>query len=120
MFKNAFSFRGRINRLEFFLSFIISWGAFSIAALLDYALNEKVIFILILFPVVIWFMIAQYFKRLHDLDQSPWLLILMAVPVINAGLIIYLLFWTGTPGRNQYGEPAKAKLTQTNDNNGMS
>ena len=118
MFKNPFSFHGRISRLEFFLSFTIFWVALSVAVLLDYVLNDNVIFVMILLPFLFWFLIAQYVKRLHDLDQSPWLLLLMAIPVINTGLVIYLLFWKGTSGRNQYGEPANAKLPQTSDNIG--
>ena len=48
----------------------------------------------------IWIIVVQ---RLHDLNQSGWLSLLNLVPLVNIFLAIYLLFWPGTEGTNNYG-----------------
>lgn len=48
--------------------------------------------------------IAFSVRRLHDLDKSGWWLLLVIVPLVNLGLIIYLLFFPGTVGENRFGE----------------
>ena len=42
-------------------------------------------------------------RRLHDLDKSGWWMLLMIVPLVNLGLAIYLLFFSGTVGDNRFG-----------------
>ncbi len=44
-------------------------------------------------------------RRLHDLDKSGWWWLLMLIPLVNLGMIIYLLFFAGTSGENRFGEP---------------
>ena len=36
-------------------------------------------------------------KRMRDLERSPWFLLLIFVPLINAALILYLFLWPGKP-----------------------
>ena len=43
-------------------------------------------------------------RRLHDLNRSGWFLIAAIIPLLNFVLGIYLLFFKGTEGYNQYGE----------------
>ncbi|MBV8634011.1 MAG: DUF805 domain-containing protein, partial [Burkholderiaceae bacterium] len=47
-------------------------------------------------------------RRLHDLDQTGWLSLLLFVPLIGFFFSLYLLFAPGTDGSNSYG-PAPAK-----------
>jgi uncharacterized membrane protein YhaH (DUF805 family) len=42
-------------------------------------------------------------QRLHDLNKSGWLSLLMLVPLANIYLIVLVIFFKGTPGRNNYG-----------------
>lgn len=42
-------------------------------------------------------------RRLHDLDRPAWWCIGCIIPLINGVLGIYLLFFKGTDGPNQYG-----------------
>lgn len=65
--------------------------------------------------VFIFFLLALYGvsviyarRRLHDLDQSGWLSLLVIVPFINFFFGLYLLFAPGTEGSNSYG-PAPSK-----------
>jgi uncharacterized membrane protein YhaH (DUF805 family) len=43
-------------------------------------------------------------RRLHDLDKSGWWMLLAIVPLVNLGLIIYLVFFPGSGGDNRFGE----------------
>lgn len=42
-------------------------------------------------------------RRINDLNKSAWLLLLFLVPVVNLFLAIYLVFFKGTEGENDYG-----------------
>lgn len=42
-------------------------------------------------------------QRLHDLDKSGWMSLLMFIPLVNLFFAIYVLFWPGTPGTNNFG-----------------
>lgn len=44
-------------------------------------------------------------QRLHDLNQTGWLSVLMFIPLANVVLGLYLLFARGTEGENNYGPP---------------
>lgn len=69
MFKDPFSFDGRIRRLEYGLSFIFQ----SFYALFIWAVFIKVpILILLLALPCLWFYCAQACKRCHDLGCSGW------------------------------------------------
>lgn len=130
MFKAPFSFDGRIRRIEYFLSGIIG----SIVCSVAFALGVGTMFLgaasdsgagfgigvligLIALVADIWFCIAQGVKRLHDLDKSGWLYLLVLVPVVNFVFALYLLFADGTVGPNQYGDDPKNRMPyQANQN----
>lgn len=42
-------------------------------------------------------------RRLHDLNRPGWFCIGMLLPVLNIALLIYIFFFKGTEGSNQYG-----------------
>jgi uncharacterized membrane protein YhaH (DUF805 family) len=42
-------------------------------------------------------------RRLNDLNKSGWWFLLFLVPVVNLIMTIYLIFFSGTDGNNQYG-----------------
>lgn len=122
-------FQRRIGRLGFLLG-IIYWAAILIVpALLQlvvhFALNgstsstgsnpliaiANIISILfgiggfiLLIPIVI----SLYVRRLHDVNQSGLLTLLVLVPLVNLLLFLYLLFAPGNPGQNKYGEAANS------------
>jgi len=50
-------------------------------------------------------------QRLHDLDKSGWLYLLMLVPLVNLIFYLYLLFAPGTPGPNRFGNPPPPNST---------
>lgn len=50
-------------------------------------------------------------QRLHDLNQSGWLILLMFIPIANIVLIIFMLFVRGTQGVNKWGNPPPPNKT---------
>lgn len=123
MFKAPFSFDGRIRRIEYFLSGIVGGIVFSIAWALGIgtfilgagmgSAGGSVFGLLIGLAALVasmWFSLAQGVKRLHDLDKSGWLILLMFVPIVNALFGLYMLFADGTVGPNPYGEDPKNRM----------
>lgn len=92
MFKNPFSFNGRIRRSEYGISYIIYICAiFFISYLME--INE--IFGIILVPII-WFLLAQNTKRCHDRGNSGWYQI---IPLYG----LWMLFGDSEIGQNLYG-----------------
>ena len=54
---------------------------------------------------IVFFSLAlnNHVKRLHDLGHSGWWVLLFIVPLINILLLLYLFFFRGQMGGNQYG-----------------
>jgi multidrug efflux pump len=105
MFKNPFSFKGRIRRTEFGLSILIGFVYIIITMIVSkYAL--PLVFNLYLIITIIpfaWFLIAQRAKRCHDLNHSGWF---QLIPLYG----LWLTFMEGTIGPNDYGADPKVHL----------
>jgi uncharacterized membrane protein YhaH (DUF805 family) len=101
MFKNIFSFDGRIRRTEFGISYIICCVSNIIIELMADGDNGVKLFLLFFIPVI-WFLWAQGAKRCHDLGNSGWYQI---IPFY----VLWLLFQEGRTGANEYGENPKMK-----------
>jgi len=97
MFKNPFSFSGRIRRMEYGLTFIIYIVAYVASLALIGAAAP--IGILVLIPLI-WFVWAQGAKRCHDIGRTGWMQI---VPFY----VLFLLFQDGDDGTNSYGQNPK-------------
>jgi uncharacterized membrane protein YhaH (DUF805 family) len=98
MFKNPFSFEGRIRRTEYGLSIIIYAVAERIVSEIGSEIGGVIILILII--PVIWFLVAQATKRCHDVGNSGWW---QLIPLYG----LWLVFQDGDHGPNQYGENPK-------------
>ena len=96
MFKNPFSFEGRIRRTEYGLSYILMNIVTFIIGLISglFELNGGFMFIFLI--PFIWFMIAQSTKRCHDRGNSGWYQI---IPFYG----LWMLFGDSDVGANEYG-----------------
>ncbi|MFI4921105.1 MAG: DUF805 domain-containing protein [Gammaproteobacteria bacterium] len=104
-----FHLTSRIGRLRYLgysvgltllsiVPFGIGWGLWMVSPAVGgsaFAVTELALFVL---------SIAFGVRRLHDLDKSGWWMLLLIVPLANLGLIIYLIFFPGTGGDNQFGD----------------
>lgn len=97
MFKNPFSFIGRIRRKEYCLSFVI----YAIPAIFLNFQAEKgdgdsQILTLLAYIPLLWFVWAQGAKRCHDLGKTGWFQI---IPFY----FFVMMFADGFPSENKYG-----------------
>jgi uncharacterized membrane protein YhaH (DUF805 family) len=101
MFKNPFSFNGRIRRTEYGLSMLI-YLPFGIVANVMVADPSTVLIALILYVPCLWFLWAQGAKRCHDRGNSGFF---MFIPFY----VFWMLFAEGEQGPNDYGPDPKEK-----------
>lgn len=109
MFKNPFSFEGRIRRLEYGLSMIIAVIAYFIFIGITIAMQSPTIsgIVGVAFMVAFfWFAWAQAAKRCHDLGRSGWF---QLIPFYGFAL----LFMESDEGMNEYGDHPKFPTGQT-------
>ena len=111
MIEQLFSSKGRINRLEYFLTvLVVQIYRYAILpiAMDGYEVNISrflIVCIGIALVLVYW---AQTAKRLHDFNQSKTLAILILLPIVGILYVIYLCCRKGDVGPNKYGEEPAA------------
>ena len=105
MFKNPFSFNGRIRRLEYGLSNLMFAAVYLIITpnMELGSLAEQLIALIICIPLS-WFIFAQGAKRCHDKGVNGWWQLL-------PGYGLVLLFYSGEEGTNKYGPDPKKRLS---------
>ena len=104
MFKNTFSFDGRIRRLEYGISQLILVVLVFLVVFERHALilaedTASIVLLIAVIPVY-WFVFAQSAKRCHDLGNSGWF---QLIPFYG----FWLLFADGKIGVNEYGPNPK-------------
>ena len=120
---SIFSFNGRIGRLRYLayntgvnlLLFALMIPIFGVTGLMagdgaDMSAMGGISGIVIILVYIATFVITVMFgkRRLNDLNRSGWFILLMIIPIVNLLLIIYLVFFGGTDGDNDYGPKAVA------------
>lgn len=105
MFSHAFSFSGRIRRLEFGLSYII---CVVLNVLLSGAVENTPLLGLLSIPFL-WFLWAQMSKRFHDIGYSGWRIFTLLIPIYNIVVLLMLFFKDGEPCENDYGKNPKGR-----------
>ncbi|MBC5772771.1 DUF805 domain-containing protein [Pontibacter sp. KCTC 32443] len=112
MFKNPFSFEGRIRRTEFGISFIlyvIAQAFISTILEADNYSDDTALLGLAYIPML-WFLWAQGAKRCHDLGNNGWWQI---IPFY----VLWLIFSEGENGWNKYGANPKGTSSATPGSN---
>ena len=93
---------GRFSRSQFAFFYFIP---IFITVVLSLLMQTSLIFGIIAIP---WFLFQAYLvivvgiRRLHDLNQSGWYLLLAFVPLANVVMILYLLFAAGKVEGNRW------------------
>jgi len=102
MFARPFSFKGRIRRLEYFLSCLIyNLWLFVIQIIVEYNGNN-ILLLFVLFIPALWFMIAQGAKRCHDRDNNGFW---QFIPLYY----FWMLLGDGDEYENDYGKEPKGR-----------
>lgn len=124
--ESPLSHKGRFGRLSYLawtfivsilytcaLMLVVAIGAIGLAisgvgftpeGILSSSLGYLAIALLVI--VVIIFMVLFInltIRRLHDLNKSGWLVLLMLIPLVNIGFWIYVTCFKGTEGPNNFG-----------------
>lgn len=99
MFKNPFSFEGRIRRTEYGITFIIYVIASLIINLVIDADEGTAILGLAYIPIL-WLLFAQGAKRCHDRGHSGWY---QLIPLY----VLWMLLDAGDSELNEYGPNPK-------------
>jgi uncharacterized membrane protein YhaH (DUF805 family) len=105
MFKNPFSFEGRIRRTEYGISYLIYLAISVIQELIIPQFNDSVLSIILLIIIwipLIWFLLAQGTKRCHDRGNSGWYQI---IPFY----VFWMIFADSDYGPNEYGDNPKGQ-----------
>lgn len=105
MFKNPFSFEGRIRRLEYGLSNVIYLLCLFVFTIVTELLSMEgsgiaTVFALVIYTPLFWFLLAQGIKRCHDRGNPG---IWQIIPFYG----FWMLFADGDIGVNEYGENPK-------------
>ena len=100
MFFKVFSFKGRIRRTEYGLSYIIFIIVFGLLLSWFEEANIEGEGIILIIPLF-WFIITANVKRCHDMNLSGWMSI---IPIFNP---LVLIFGSGQSGDNDYGPNPK-------------
>ncbi|MCB9802154.1 MAG: DUF805 domain-containing protein [Pseudomonadales bacterium] len=113
--KNAFNFSDRLSRADYWgfvlLNMIISLVLSAVAILLMdvglvgglLSLASSLYSLALIIPGL-----AAAVRRLHDVDKSGWLLLLVLIPVIGWIPLLYWFLKRGSASDNTYGSVVKA------------
>jgi uncharacterized membrane protein YhaH (DUF805 family) len=107
-----FSFKGRINRLQYLCYLLVCLLVFGFILLIEsvvlhIGLPVEIRTVLVLSFLLVWLCISCIVstKRLQDANISGWCLLLGVIPIIGwIVLLVILCCLPGTPSSNNYGE----------------
>ncbi|MCG7530490.1 DUF805 domain-containing protein [Psychrobium sp. MM17-31] len=110
-----FSWQGRISRSVYWLLGGITLNGFIV--LLRYAMAWRVpennmayeifsgVFFMAVAAILAWINIMISIKRFHDCNKTGWCVLALMIPIIGPLFgLIYLGFFKGTSGKNDFGE----------------
>lgn len=103
MFKNPFSFSGRIGRTEYVLSMILtSIPVWIFVGILE---EREEIWMVLPLAFLVWFGLSQSTKRCHDMGCNGWH---QFIPLFH----LLMLISEGEEGANEYDQNPKGIATQ--------
>ena len=116
-----FSTEGRLGRMRYIayamgfaiLGQILASLMDGIAALMHSEADPFVSMtgIAIVFIAMIVISVILAVQRLHDLDKTGWLYLLILVPILNFIFALYMMLAPGSSGANRYGNPPPPNST---------
>ena len=118
--RNYAVFTGRATRTEYWVFALIDFIVVILAIIFDIVLGTSpksyingaptfhygYIFYTYLFALLIP-RIAVFVRRMHDIDKSGWLALLIFIPIVGSLFGFVLALLPGTNGPNDFGEDPK-------------
>lgn len=108
LIKNIFRTRGRIDRLIFFIYFVITDILGGLVILINNSIDQISIFtgllLIVIYIILMWIWICATIKRFHDLNKNGDNIFLLLIPLYNLYIMAILFFKKGTYGVNKYGD----------------
>ena len=109
---------GFVNLIAFFatLAFSLALGIFNVHTLsmsnrfIDTLTGIAGLGFVVILVLYIYFLMVITVRRLHDLNRSGWLILLLLLPLVNIFMGLYLLLGSGTQGINNYGLPRETPV----------
>jgi uncharacterized membrane protein YhaH (DUF805 family) len=105
-----FSFNGRANRAEFFLALFGPIILFVLVAISGFGIeivDDNFWFFEI---IMFWIWFAGMARRSRDCGKSPLIILIIFIPLVQFGLLIYLLFQEGIEDQNITDEIEQQEL----------
>jgi uncharacterized membrane protein YhaH (DUF805 family) len=105
-----FNPNGRIGRRAYWLYGVLpiqlsSWIGATIQQPIQQDAWPPPIWVIVLFPIVIWASLALEIKRVHDRDHSfGWLFLVGLIPVVGPIWVFIDTCRAGTDGPNRFGD----------------
>ena len=104
--KHYADFEGRIGRQEFWMYILFVFGINVVLGILPLGMLSNLISLGFFVPNI-----AMGARRLHDTGRSGWLQLLGLIPIVGWIILIIWLAEDTKPADNEYGAPAKPKMT---------
>lgn len=113
-------FKGRLNRRNYFIGNILIyliffsiyfvWGV--ISAIFGFTSDNNLQELLIFIGSILWliYSLSLSIRRLHDLNNSGWVILAGLIPLVNFALVLMLLFKRGDISNNKYGTKPLSKI----------
>ncbi len=100
-----FGLDGRIGRQAYWLGFllIIALGSIAYTPYRSGFPTEPDLYFLLLAGVGLWMEVALVMKRLHDRGLSGLFALLLLLPLVNIGVILFVGLMPGEPDANRFG-----------------
>lgn len=117
-FKLYFDGSGRARRSEFGWFMLFSFGVMLITMLLDVGLfgsnpytgaANSIVITVLTWIVLLGPSVAVSSRRAHDIGQTGWLAVLVAIPYLGVLVALLFAFIPGQPGSNKYGPNPKGE-----------
>jgi len=105
--KKYAQFEGRSRRSEFWFFALFNLIIGLILGVIDTLLGLFGILSILYGLAVLIPGLAVGVRRLHDIGQSGWLMLIGLVPFLGALVLLILFVMDSKPGENQYGENPK-------------
>lgn len=108
-----FSAKGRIGRMEYFLTLLGIWAVLIVAWGIVIGADAPLLTILLGFTSLIASMVVAIcagIKRLHDIGQTGWLYLIYLIPFISFIFLLFLLLKGPDSTHNQYGFEGSGSL----------